>query len=94
MNDKNLIKKYNKEDTLPILSIIYLLYSFYLEKLTNKNEIIQYMCYFLINKLNNQAFAMLLSSKIKVENHKDLYYKYLLIEDIQDNLIIKLIKII
>ena len=50
------------------------------------------MCYFLINKLNNQAFAMLLSSKIKVENHKDLYYKYLLIEDIQDNLIFKLKK--
>ena len=92
LHNKKLIRKYNKEDTLPILSIIYLLYSYYIEKLTNKNELILHMCYFLINKFNNVAYSMLLCSKIKAEKHKDLYYKYLLTEDIKDYLIFKLNK--
>ena len=92
INNKKLIKKYNKEDSLPILSIIYILYSYYSEKLTNKNELIIHMCYFLINKFNNPAYAMFLCSKLKSETHKDLYYKYLLTEDIQDYLIFKLNK--
>ena len=92
INDKKLIKKFNKQDSLPILSIIYILYSYYSEKLTNKNELIMHMCYYLINKLNNAAYAMFLCSKLKCETHKDLYYKYLLSEDIQDYLIFKLNK--
>ena len=92
INDKNLLKKLNKEDTLPILSIIYILYSFYSEKLSSKNELIFHMCYYLINKFKNPTYAMLLCSKLKTESHKDLYYKYLLMEDIKDYLIFKLNK--
>ena len=92
LNDKNLNKKFNKEDTLPILSIIYLLYAYYLEKLRDKNEITFHMCYYLINKLDNHAFAIFLCSKLKSESHKDFYYKYLLTIDIKDSLISKLKK--
>ena len=92
IKNKKLTKKFNKQDSLPILSIIYILYSYYSEKLTNKNELIIDMCYYLINKLNNQAYAMYLCSKLKLIKHKDLYYKYLLSEDIKDFLIFKLNK--
>ena len=92
LNDKNLSKKYNKEDTLPILAIIFTLYSFYYEKYSNDEEIVFHMCYFLINKLDNISYAMLLCSKLKAKNHKTLYYKYLLIEDIKNYLISKLKK--
>ena len=92
LNDKLLSKKFGKEDELPIFSIIYILYSFYLDKLSNKEEITLHMCYFLINNLNNPTYSMLLCSKLKNENHKCLYYKYLLIEDIKKYLIFKLNK--
>ena len=92
MNDINLRKKINKEDTLPILSIIFILYSFYAEKSPNKNEIIFHMCYYLINKFKNPTYAIYLCSKLKTRSHKDLFYKYLLMEDIKDYLIFKLTK--
>ena len=92
LNDKFLTKKYNKEDDLPILSIIYILYSFYLEKFVDKEEITLHFGYFLINNFNNPTFAMLLCSKLKNSSHKCLYYKYLLIEDIKKYLIYKLNK--
>ena len=91
-NDKKLLKKFNKKDSLPILTIIYIIYSFYSEKLTIKNELIIHMCYFLINKFNNYVYAIFLCSKLKSENHKDLYYKYLLSEEIKEYLILKLNK--
>ena len=87
LNDKNLNKKFNKEDTLPVLSIIYVLYSFYYQKSFNKEEITFHMCYFLINKLNNVSYAMFLCSKLKSIGIKNLYYKYLLMEDIKEYLI-------
>ena len=92
INDKTLNKKYSKEDDLPILSIIYILYSFYLDKLKHKEEIAFHMCYYLINNLNNSAYAMSLCSKVKNEGHKLLYYKYLLTEEIKEFLIYKLNK--
>ena len=52
INDEYLNKKYNKEDSLPILSIIYLIYTFFYEKAINKDIITFHMCYFLINKFN------------------------------------------
>ena len=92
LNDKTLNKKYNKEDDLPILSIIYILYSFYFDKAKHKEEIAFHMCYFLINSLNNPTYAMSLCSKLKNETHRLLYYKYLLTEDIKEYLIFKLNK--
>ena len=92
LNDENLNKKYNKEDSLPVISIIYILYIFYYEKLSNKEEVVFHMCYFLINKLKNISYAMLLCSRLKSKGHKSLYYKYLLTEDIKQFLIFKLNK--
>jgi len=90
INNEYLNKKYNKEDSLPILSIIYLIYTFFYEKDVNKDIITFHMCYFLINKFNNVTYASLLCSKLKSEGHKKLYYKYFLTEDIKEYLILKL----
>ena len=92
MKDKNLNKKFSTDDELPILSIIYILYSFYQEKFLIKEEIILHMSYFLINKFNNIIYAMLLCSKLKTEGHRGLYYKFLLTEDIKEYLIFKINK--
>ena len=92
ITNEYLNKKYNKEDSLPILSIIYLIYTFFYEKTVNKDIITFHMCYFLINKFNNVTYANLLCSKLKSEGHKKLYYKYLLMEDIKEYLILKLDK--
>jgi len=73
INNEYLNKKYNKEDSLPILSIIYLIYIFFYEKAINKDDITFHMCYFLINKFNNVTYASLLCSKLKSEGHKKLY---------------------
>ena len=90
LNDKYLNHKYSKIDELPLLSIIYILYSIQMDKLSNKDEIILHMCYFLINKFSNWAFAIFLASTIKKSNHMNLYYKYLLTEEIKDSIICKL----
>ena len=90
INNEYLNKKFNKEDSLPILSIIYLIYTFFYEKALNKDIITFHLCYFLINKFNNVTYASLLCSKLKSEGHKKLYYKYLLTEDIKEYLILKL----
>ena len=92
LEDTNLTKKINTEDDLPILSIIYILYSYYSEKFTKKEEITLHMCYFLINKFNNPTYAMLLCSRLKIEGIKGLFYKYCLSEDIKEYLIFKLKK--
>ena len=92
LNNEGLNTRFNKDDTLPVLSIIYILYSFYYEKFPNKEEIVFHMCYFLINKLNNIIYAMLLCSKLKTKGYKSSFYKYLLSEDIKDFLISKLNK--
>ena len=90
LNDKYLNLKFGKEIELPILSIIYILYSTQLEKITNKLEIAIYMSYFLINKFNNITYAISLCSKIKGANHIGLYFKYILSEDIKDLLTYKI----
>ena len=90
INDKNLNLKFEKEIELPILSIIYILYSTQLEKVTNKLEIAIYMSYFLINKYNNVTYAISLCSKIKGTTHIGLYYKYILSEDIKELLTFKI----
>ena len=77
-------------DRLSVISIIYILYSYYLSKTPFNEEIIFNMCYFLINEFNNPIYAMYLCSKTKTEGHKNLYNKFLLIEDIKDYLTYKL----
>ena len=90
LNDNYLNKKFNHEFELPLLAIIYIIYFNQLEKSSFKEEIAISMSYFLINKLNNPTFAILLSSKIK-DNGINIYYKYLLTEDIKEHLVKKLV---
>ena len=94
LNNRILKKKINKDEDLPLFAIIYILYSFYLEKASsaNKEEIVLHMSYFIINCLNNPTYAMYLCSKLRSSMHKDLYYKYILTEDIKEYLIFKLNK--
>ena len=74
LNIGNIYKKKEILDRLSVISIIYILYSYY----------------FLINEFNNPIYAMYLCSKTKTEGHKNLYNKFLLIEDIKDYLTYKL----
>ena len=89
LNDKYLNNKFDKEIDLPILSIIYILYTIQLEKSSFKEYIALYMSYFLINHFNNPTYAIFLASRIKASG-LGLYYKFLLIEDIKEFLNIKL----
>ena len=89
INNKYLKEKLNNEIDIYILAIIYILYIIHLEKSISKEDIAIYMSYFLINKLNNPEYAILLLSKIKVSGIR-IYYKYLLTEDIKEYLISKL----
>ena len=82
--------KYNKENDLPILYIIYVIYQLQLEKLKNKEEIAIYFAYFLINKLNNPTYALYLCSKIKSSTHLGSFHKFLLSENIKKFLTYKL----
>ena len=92
LNDINLNKRFNKINELKIMSIIFILYLFNLEKFSYKEEIVLCFCYFLINKFKNPTYSMLLCSKLKSETFKGLYYKYLLIEDIKKYLNVRLNK--
>ena len=89
-NNKDLIVKVKNEEYLSILSIIFIIYSFYLDNPKIKDEIPFYFCYFLINNLNNPVYSMLLCSKSIAKGHKASYNKYLLTEDIKEYLNSKL----
>ena len=75
-----------------MLSMIYTLYTFYLEKSEIKNDVTLHMGYFLINKIKNPTYAISLISKMKTTNHAQLYHKYTIMEEIKEFLISKLIK--
>jgi len=86
IGNKNLIDKIKNEEYLSILSIIFIIYSSYLDNPKIKDELSLYFCYFLINKLNNPVYSMLLCSKSITKGHKASYNKYLLTEDIKEYL--------
>jgi hypothetical protein len=72
--------------------MIYIIYNYHLEKSAFKNEILLPFCYFLVNKFKNVAYACYLCSTMKTNSHLNMFYKYLLMEDIQDYAVNKLIK--
>ena len=78
---------YNDDTILNSLFIIYTVYDYYFEKNKINNEIGIYFCYFLINYLKNPALAIYHCAKIKCNSILELYYKYLLAENIKDYLI-------
>jgi hypothetical protein len=92
INTKSFSNKIKNQNDIFILSIIYILYTYYSEKFVIKEEIILHMCYFLINQFNNPTYSMLLCSKLKTETFKMIYYKYLLAQDIKEHLLLKLRK--
>ena len=90
-DDIFLNKKISQKSTISIYSIIYLTYSYHIEKsIEHSADICINMCYFLINKLKNPTYAIFLLSEMKVKTHRQLYYKYLLMEEIKDYLISKI----
>lgn len=68
--------------------IIYILYNYYLEKNTFDNFSLNVnFCYFLINKFQNPTLAAYYCAKIKCVSFMELYYKFILSENINDYLI-------
>jgi len=85
-------KKYNSDAAISVLSIIYVVYDHYLEKSNFKIDILFNFCYFLVNKLKNATYAAYLCSKVKSSTHKEMYLKYILMEDFKTYMICRLMK--
>jgi hypothetical protein len=91
-NNDHMKKKFNSNKLISIYSIVYIIYDHYLENSNMKNDILLNICYFLMNKMKNVTYAVYLCSKIKAISHKQLYLKYLLMEEIKTFIINKLSK--
>ena len=90
-NDIFLNKKIKQSSTISIYAIIYITYSYHIEKsIENNVDICLNMCYFLFNKMKNPTYVIYLLSELKVKTHRQLYYKYLLMEQIKEYLINKI----
>ena len=92
MNNEIMKKKFFSMNQLSMLSVIFTIYCYHLEKTEIKTDITLHMCYFLINKLKNVTFAIYLINKLKNNNHTQLYHKFVLMEKIKEYLINKLNK--
>jgi hypothetical protein len=105
-NDENLNETYEKlmeseylkkkfmtnTQSLKLFSMIYIIYNYHLEKSPFKDEILLPFCYFLINKFKNIEYACYLCSTMKSNSHLNMYFKYILMEDIEDYSVNKLIR--
>jgi len=56
INDKHLKNKFTSSEELTILSIIYINYTYIIEKLKDTTDIILTMCYFLVNNFKNPIY--------------------------------------
>ena len=90
--DPYLRKRLNKDTTLPIYSIIYIIYEYHIKHAELKLDIALNMCYFLINKLKNPTYAIELCSSLTMEGYKHLYFKFMLMEGIKEYLVNKIDK--
>jgi len=89
--DAYLNKKISQKSTISVFAIIYLTYSYHIEKsIDHGAEIAINMCYFLINKMKNPTYAIFLCSEIKAKTHRQLFYKFILMEQIKEYLINKI----
>ena len=104
-NNEELLEQYNKlinapylytkfpsNNELKVLSIIYIIYSYNIEKSKDAIDIALNMSYFLINKYKNPVYAIWLCTKLKTYSIKQAYYIYVLIEEIKNYLIDKIKK--
>jgi hypothetical protein len=87
LKNKNL-----KGVSFTILKIIYVVYSHHLEKSLLKNDLLLIMCYALCNKFKNVICSVYVLSKVKAVTHKQIYLKYLMMEEIKSGQINKLQK--
>ena len=92
ISDEYLCKRLNKETTLPIYAIIYIIYEYHIKHAELKLDVALNMSYFLINKLKNPTYAIELCSSLSVEGYKHLYFKYMLMEGIKEYLVNKIDK--
>ena len=90
--DKYLNQKLNPFTVIPIYAIIFIVYEHHVDKTEHKIDMALNMCYFLINRLKNAAYAIQLCSQLKVEQYKHLYFKYMLMEAIKEYLVNKISK--
>ena len=90
--DKYLNQKLNPFTVIPIYAIIFIVYEYHVDKTEHKIDMALNMCYFLINRLKNAAYAIQLCSQLKVEEYKHLYFKYMLMEAIKEYLVNKISK--
>jgi len=87
INDKHLKSKFSSLKELTILSIIYINYTYIIEKLKDTTDIILTMCYFLVNNFKNPVYAIWLCTKIKTCTKLQSYYKFCILEEIKEYLI-------
>ena len=80
INDKHLQEKFTLYNELKILSIISIIYTYNIEKSSNRTDISLNMCYFLVNKFKNPVYAIWLCTKIKEYTHVQSFYIYTLVE--------------
>ena len=92
ISDPYLCKRLNKNTTLPIYAIIYIIYEYHIKHAKLKLDIALNFSYFLINKLKNPTYAIELCSSLTVEGYKHLYFKYMLMEGIKEYLVNKIDK--
>ena len=92
ITDEYLCKRLNKDTTLPIYAIIYIVYEYHIKHAQLKLDVALNMSYFLINKLKNPTYAIELCSSLTVEGYKHLYFKYMLMEGIKEYLVNKIDK--
>ena len=86
--NKYFIKEFKADNYLfNTYCIIYTIYDFYLNKNNIKNDVLLLYGYFLLNYLRNYSLIILLCSKIKIKEHKYMYLKYLLLEDIKEKML-------
>jgi len=87
INDKHLKNKFTSSEEFTILSIIYIIYTYIIEKLKDTTDVILTMCYFLVNNFKNPIYAIWLCTKIKTCTQLQSYYKYSILEEIKEYLI-------
>ena len=92
LDNKHLQRIFTSKNQLSILSIILIIYYYHIEKSKNSTDMTLNFCYFLINEFKNIPYAIWLSTKLKTNNHMQLFYKYVLMEEIKEYLIGSLIK--
>jgi hypothetical protein len=67
-----------KENPLfSVYNIIFVIYEYFFDKPSIKNNVLLIMSYFLVNNLDNYTYASLLCSQIKVSENKIMYLKFI-----------------